>query len=166
MSQPIKLKLDVNSAISVTQEQGNEFISGYASNKGMMDTYGWVLGRPGQMDLYDIKIYKTNPILLIDHCNEGGAVAGGIVQIYEDEVGLFVKAKLAKEPKTEEVAHSIQMVREGFLKTFSISGWFTPDEKEKNLFVKVSIDEISLVAVPADNRAIGTYTKNKKANEN
>lgn len=132
------------------------FFEGYVNTKNKPDSYGDI---PTGDNVYDLSRYKTSPVLLINHNNNVKDIAGKAVQLSEDEKGLWVKFKLMDNPVSQDVAHAIEAVRQGLLKTTSIGGRWEYDSKKPNNLIKASIFEISLVAIPADPRAIGQVVK-------
>ena len=131
------------------------YIEGYANTKHKADRY---------MDIpmdgcYQLKEFKKNPLMLIDHDNSAAAAAGKFVVCEEDEKGLFVRAKLMENPVNPLVQHAINAVKEKIIKAFSIRGRWHYERKEGDphwYIKKADIWEISLVGIPADPRSLIT----------
>ena len=137
---------------AVKETDGLVFIEGYANTKNRADRYGDIPAvLHGKRDfVYDLTHFKKNPVLLIDHVNRLDHLAGSVVEIYEDETGLYFKA-LFSASQHPTVAHARNIYREGHAKGISIAGRFHyEDEANPNRLTLAEIFEISLVAVPAD----------------
>jgi HK97 family phage prohead protease len=130
------------------------YLCGYANTKGVADRYGDVPAAYNRAFVYDLDEYKKNPVLLIDHVNKIDHVAGSMVDIHEDERGLYFKAGLS-DSEYPTVAHARKVYTEGHARGISIAGQFlfeNPDKPEQLTLAKIY--EISLVAVPADPNAL------------
>lgn len=132
------------------------FFEGYVNTKNKPDSYGDI---PTGDNVYDLSRYKASPVLLINHNNDVKHIAGKAVQLSEDEKGLWVKFRLMDNPINQDVAHAIEAIKQGLLKTTSIGGKWEYDPNKPSNLIKASIFEISLVAIPADPRAIGQVVK-------
>lgn len=133
-------------------DSGNVFVSGYVNTKNKPDAYGDI---PTGKNVYDLSRYNANPVLLVDHDNSAGMVAGKAVVFEEDDKGLFKKFLLMKNAQVLVVKHAIEAVKEGMLKAFSIGGqWRYEDDTNRQLLTKAIIHETSLVAIGADPRAL------------
>ena len=97
-----------------------------------------------------------NPVLLVDHRNESGSVAGRVIDIEEDEVGLKFSARLMPIDKCHapHVKHAVACAMEGILHGISIAGIFDRDTENKSVITRAHIYEISLVAIPADQHSL------------
>ncbi len=78
----------------ITEKDGKVFLEGYANTKNRKDRYGDVPTVYSKLRafVYDIEQYQKNPVLMIDHDNQIDHVAGSMVEIKEDENGLWFKA--------------------------------------------------------------------------
>lgn len=141
------------------EEDGHLFISGYVNTKNKEDAYGDIPTNFNGNPVYDAARYKKNPVLLVDHENSSGNIAGKSVFFEETDKGWFNKFQLMKDPKNLLVAHAIQAVKEGLLKAFSIGGrWLFEDSQNPKHLTKAIIHEVSLVAIGADPRALVSST--------
>lgn len=159
----IKYKVCEGMEFKSSEEGGNWYIEAYTNTKNKPDSYGDI---PKGDNIYDLTRYKKNPLLLVDHYNSAGMVAGVAVVSQEDEKGLFQKFKLMNNPVNPTVAHAIQAVREGLVRAFSIGGsWEYGDAKNPKHLTKAHIYEVSLVGIPADERAIAGSVYQKSLQE-
>lgn len=132
------------------EENGIVKISGYANNKGIADRYGDIPTPFNRSFVYDIAEYLKNPVLMLNHSNIVGSIAGKVTKIFEDERGLYFEAELSQSD-LPEVKHARTVIQEGILKTVSIGGiWLYEDENNPTHLTLAKIYEISLVAIPAD----------------
>lgn len=139
------------------------FIEGYANTKNIADRYGDIptVYTQKRNYVYDLADFKQNPVLLIDHVNRLDHLAGSVVEIYEDEKGLYFKA-LFSASKHPTVAHARQIYKEGHARGISIAGRFHYENPQKpNQLTLAQIYEISLVAIPADPRSLATPSEQK-----
>lgn len=154
-----KVLFGIDSFKSEESEEGFVF-TGYANTKNKPDSYGDI---PKGDRVYNLKRYKKNPVILVDHLNSAANIAGTMVKIKEDENGLAFKAKLMKNPKNPLVAHAIEAFKEGHGRALSIGGiWHYEDADNPAHLTKADISEISLVGVGADERALGEIPIPKK----
>jgi len=143
-------------------EQGaNTMIEGYANTKNRADRYGDIPSvYPGLRDyVYDCEEFSKNPVLLLDHVNAVDHVAGSVVDVREDDIGLFFRAVFSASDYPG-VAHARQVYAEGHARGISIAGQFyyeNPQKPEQLTLAKIY--EISLVAVPADPNALADAMK-------
>lgn len=149
-----------------SNDSGDTFISGYVNTKNTADSYGDIPTNYQGKPVYDLSKYVKNPVLLLDHVNSGANVVGRAVEFYEDEIGLFVKFLLMKNPVNEDVAHAINAVKEGLLKGFSIGGrWAFEDQQNPAHLTRALISEISVVAIGADSNSLITNVGSKMSGE-
>ncbi len=142
------------------------FIEGYANTKNIADRYGDIPAVYPQKRnyVYDLTEFKQNPVLLIDHINRLDHLAGSVVEIYEDEKGLYFKA-LFSASNHPTIAHARQIYKEGHAKGISIAGRFHYENPQNpNQLTLAQIYEISLVAIPADPRSLARPSE-EKANQ-
>jgi HK97 family phage prohead protease len=132
-------------------EDGGFYVSGYANTKNHPDSYGHI---PTGDNVYDLSIFKFNPIAVMDHNANLDSIFGVFTEIKEDEVGLFVKLKLMENPQTERAKHAVELYKTGFARGFSICGIWEFDPQNKNHLIKATIYEISGVAIPADHLSL------------
>ena len=131
---------------------GLVYLQGYANTKNQPDRYGDIptVFQKKRDYVYELKNFAKNPVLLIDHVNKIDHLAGSVVNIREDEKGLYFKA-LFSTSSHPIVAHARHIYKEGHAKGISIAGRFHyEDSRNPNNLTLAEIYEISLVAVPAD----------------
>ena len=148
------------------QEDGKLTISGYANTKNKADRYGDIptVLKDKRDYVYDLKEFKKNPVMLLNHNNKVESIAGSYSEVREDEKGLFIKGVFT-DSDLPEIKHARQVYGEGHAKALSIAGKFLfEDDKKPNNLTLAQIYEISLVAVPADPNAM--VTAEKKCFEN
>lgn len=144
------------SELEIKAEDGVITISGYANTKGTADRYGDV---PTVMPairnyVYELTEFRKNPVMLIDHNNSVGYIAGSFTQLQEDEKGLRFKAAFSKS-NFPLVAHARTVYAEGHGKALSIAGrWFFENKDAQEQLTYADIFEISLVGVGADPNAL------------
>lgn len=146
---------------AVKEENGLVFIEGYANTKNSADRYGDIpcplYGKRNYV--YELKEFKKNPVLLVDHVNRLDHLAGSVTEIREDEKGLYFKA-LFSSSSHPVIAHARQLYREGHAKGISIAGRFHYENPSNpNMLTLAEIYEISLVAIPADPNSLASVSK-------
>lgn len=164
--QNMQFKILPMSDFKASNEDGKLTISGYANTKGKADRYGDIptVLRDKRDYVYDLKEFKKNPVMLLNHSNKVESIAGSYSEVKEDEKGLFVKGVFS-DSDLAEIKHARQVYGEGHAKALSIAGRFLfEDEKKPNNLTLAQIYEISLVAVPADPNAM--VTAERKCLEN
>ena len=147
----------------INQQDEFLFIEGYANTKNIADRYGDIPTVYSQKRnyVYDLTEFKQNPVLLIDHVNRLDHLAGSVVELYEDEKGLYFKA-LFSASKHPTIAHARQIYKEGHAKGISIAGRFHYENPQNpNQLTLAQIYEISLVAIPADPRSLAEPVEEK-----
>jgi HK97 family phage prohead protease len=97
-----------------------------------------------------IKVFRTNPVMLLDHRMSVGTIAGHWDVIREDENGLYVEGNISNAP---ELRHVRFLLMEKSLRTLSIGGVWMYAQDGRTI-EKAHLFEISLVAVPANPDAI------------
>lgn len=101
---------------------------------------------------WDLKAFKQNPVLLLFHDHHSLPV-GKAEKIWVEKGS---KSKLMFKPIFEDVTERgraiKELVKQGFLKTFSVG--FRPIDSDGNTFTKQELLEISLVNVPANPEAM------------
>jgi len=141
--------------IKVAIDDEATYITGIANNKNIADAYGDV---PKGDDVYDLKRYKKNPVVLVDHVNSVANIAGRMVKIKETDKGLEFKLRLMDNPQTDIAKHAVEAYKTGFGTALSIGGkWEYGQRNDKNgtqVLTKAFIHEISLVGVGADGHAL------------
>jgi hypothetical protein len=154
----IENKIFAISNCKIENSNGDIYLTGYANTKGIADRYGDVptIYKEKRDFVYELTEFKKNPVMLIDHKNSVENIAGSFEDIFEDDNGLFFKAKFSKSDYPL-IKHTRQVYLEGHAKALSIGGqWFFEDEKNPHNLTLAKIFEISLVAVPADPNALAT----------
>lgn len=156
LEQPVKKVLSID-GLEVKADGGAVTIRGYANTKGKADRYGdipTVFG-PLRSYVYELGEFRKNPVMLIDHRNEVGCIAGSFKVLREDSNGLYFEAEFTKSDSSPMVAHARQVYAEGHGKALSISGrWFFEDKDNPDHLTYADIAEISLVGVGADPNAL------------
>lgn len=148
------------SNFKAVEENGEIVISGYANTKNVADRYGDIPTPFNRSYVYELTEYLRNPIVLLDHEAEVKKICGKCIEIVEDEVGLFFKARITSSD-LPEMKHARTLIREDILKTVSIGGiWLFEDLENPDHLTLAKIFEISLVAIPAD--PFATFTQEKQ----
>ena len=155
------------------EEDGAIFITGYANTKGKADRYGDVPTVFSKLRdyVYDLKEFKKNPVLLVDHNNSATAIVGtfnkkmgGVIQ--EDEKGLRFKARLMDSSPDPKIQHVLEAYKKGFGRALSIGGIWQHENKDKPEQLTLAvIFEISLVGVGADSNALTEKSLPKKGEQ-
>jgi HK97 family phage prohead protease len=159
----IKTKKFEIADFKVSVEDEGTYITGYANTKGKPDSYGDIPYNLKGKPVYDLKRFKSNPVMLADHTNSVGNIVGNFVKIDEDDKGLYFKAKLMDNPQTDIAKHAIEALRQGYARAFSIGGiWLYEDSKNPKHLTTAIIHEISVVGVGADGNALSEVPKVKK----
>ena len=140
-------------------EKEGEFLifEGYANTKNKADRYGDIPTVYSKVRdyVYDLKFYKKNPVLLLNHINQTDYIAGSMMKIFEDEKGLYFKAKISNSDYGP-VKHFRTILQEGHAKAISIGGrWHYENVENTRQLTLAEIAEISAVGVGADPRALG-----------
>ena len=144
-------------------EDGRIFIEGYANTKNKPDRYGDIPTVYPKLRnyVYEIKEFVKNPVLLLDHDNNTGSIAGSFNPKYggyafEDDKGLKFKA-IFSNSDLPAVKHAKTIYSEGHGRALSIGGvWHYEDSDNPKHLTKADIFEISLVGVGADPDALTT----------
>ncbi len=147
----------------------NRLMAGYASTFGMpADHQGDVIVK-GAFSESILKIKNGGIPLLDTHNSTCSDVLGTVIDAFEDDHGLYITAKLADTPMVEECR---QKMLQGHLNKMSI-GFFTVKQsfKEHNgeeirFIEQADLMEISVVAIPANPKAIIVSVKNKDIEPN
>ena len=145
-------------------ENGLAFISGYANTKNSRDRYGDTPSVYAKLrgHVYELEEFRKNPVLLLDHRNAVGCVAGSFVELAEDERGLRFKAVFS-DSDYAPVRHARTVYTEGHARGLSIAGRFHYENPENpGQLTLAEIYEISLVAVPADPDALAQPRQEQK----
>jgi len=151
----------INDFKSGKMDDGRVFIEGYANTKNREDRYGdvpTVLSKKRNY-VYELQEFVKNPVLLLDHNNSTGNIAGSFNpkyggHIYEDDIGLKFKAVFS-DSDYPPVKHARTVYNEGHGRALSIGGqWFYEDENNPKNLTLAKIFEVSLVGVGADSAAL------------
>ena len=145
----------------VKSEDGKFYITGYANNKNKEDRYGDI---PKGDNVYDLKMYKKNPVVFVDHINSATMIVGNMVKIKEDDKGLAFKLLLRNidDVHNPQVKDAISAYKTGFGRALSIGGrWLFEDANNPKFLTKAIIHEISIVGVGADGLALTDAPKPK-----
>ena len=110
----------------------------------------------GAIDLNaDVKLFR-------DH----EAIIGKVVELREEDNGLHIRAKISETQLGNE---TLELVKDGAIRSFSVGFIPLKDEKQDRTIVrkKVDLKEVSLVAFPAyDKAAVMAVRENKEENSN
>lgn len=143
-------------------------IAGYASTFGFpADSHGDIVSRGAFVDSVQ-KIKKEGIPLLMDHNTSVKAVLGTVVDAFEDDIGLYIKARLAKTDEVDEIRKKLM---QGHLSKMSIGFFiekhsYTEDRgQEIRVIEKVNLVEVSVVTIPANDRAKILAVKHEAAQE-
>ncbi len=152
--------------IKASEEEEKFYITGIANNKNIADAYGDI---PKGDNVYDLKRYKKNPVVLVDHNNSVGNIAGKMVKIKETDKGLEFKLRLMDNPQTDIAKHAVEAFKTGFGSALSIGGIWeygkTNDKNGTRILTKATIHEISLVGIGADAQALTDVPQPKSLSE-
>lgn len=109
-------------------------------------------GEVVNVDGWDLKNFKNNPVLLLFHDHHSLPV-GKAEKIWIEKSS---KSRLMFKPVFEQITERgraiSELVKQGYLRTFSVG--FRPIDSEGNTFTKQELLEISLVNVPANPEAM------------
>lgn len=129
------------------EKDGEDFIA--IASTEVEDRQGEVV----EVEGWDIKNFKNNPVLLLFHDHHSLPV-GKAQKIWIEKGGN--KKRLMFKPVFETITERgraiSELVKQGFLKTFSVG--FKPLDSDGNRFTKQELLEISLVNVPANPEAM------------
>ncbi len=149
--QRFQIDFDIKSVTESQPKSGTLVLEGYANT--------WEEDRDGETvvkEAFDhtIKDFMTNPILLLNHKKE--QVLGGITHLVPDTTGLWTRAEVDKPPeKAEGWAHKAYAdIKNGRLKTFSMSGLFHRSKGIGDKIRRVDLYEISVVTVPSNKTSL------------
>lgn len=131
-------------------------MSGYASTFGFpADRQGDVIAK-GAFAETILNIKKNGIPLLDSHVQNGDSVIGTVIDAFEDDHGLYIKATLAETPRVDEIRAKM---KQGHLNRMSI-GFFVEKQSFKDLngesfrvIEKADLVEVSVVPIPANPRA-------------
>lgn len=163
--QKIQFKTISDLDVKLNNVDGVIYIEGYANTKNKPDSYGDIPTNFNNEPVYDFKRYKNNPVLLVDHNNSAGFIAGTMTDFYEDETGLKFKARLrpVDEIHNPITKDAVQAFITGYGRALSIGGhWIFGDKQNPSHLTKAHIHEVSLVAIGADGNAL-TRTPHPKS---
>lgn len=132
------------------EDEDGRIIEGYASVFNIEDRDGEVM-EEGAFDK-GLATFMKNPIVLLGH-NPNEPI-GTVLDTRVDKTGLFVKVKIADG--SEPADNAWKLINQGVLKAFSVGGMF---QKVKNRIVEWDLLEISVVSVPANQRAVFSVAK-------
>jgi HK97 family phage prohead protease len=139
------------------QEQEVIVIEGFGNyfGKSSGDDYSMVyIDRAGEVVVpsgMDIKAYKKNPVILLNH--DRSHVIGKAVSVSKKDEGIFIKAEIHKGACEDEVFYAI---KNGLISTFSIgfrvkAGEYKEIDKNNVFFITRSeLYECSCVTIPCN----------------
>ena len=129
--------------------EGSLKFKGYASVFGGIDSHGDTIVKGAYKKTLE---NRERPIIL--RWNHLGPIIGKLIDIYEDEKGLFVTGELTKgHTQADDVA---ALMRHGSISGFSIGYSIVSSEPSPNggkLLKEIELREISIVEEPSDNGA-------------
>jgi len=145
-------------------KQDDRILTGYASTFGLpFDSAGDVINK-GAFAKTILNVKKNGIPLLDSHKQESSHVLGTVVDAFEDDHGLFIKAVLADTPGVDEVRSKLM---QGHINKMSI-GFFIEQFEMREVngdlvrFIgEADLMEVSVVAIPANNRADIVSVKNR-----
>ena len=158
----MKTKESIITDYKLLTEDGATYITGYANNKGVEDSYGDIATSINGQPVYNLtKRFQYNPVALVDHGRSVGNIFGAFIlgpgATFEDEKGLHIKLRLMDDPQTEIARHAVAAYKSGVARAFSIGGeWVYDDPKNKSHLTSAIIYEISGVAIGADPVALSS----------
>lgn len=157
--------LDCKFEVKALGEDG--VFSGYGSVFGVKDSYGDIVV-PGAFSesLAAHRKAGTMPALLWQH--DSDEPIGAYIEMYEDNVGLFVKGQLAL--KTEGGNDAYELLKLKAISGLSI-GYVTEEEETDRVagvtkLTKLSLWEVSLVTFPANTSARVSAVKSIESMKN
>jgi len=114
-----------------------------------------------QVDGWDLKDFKNNPVILWGHDHSQPAI-GKATKTWIEGTGKSAKlmVKIAFQETTELARAVKQLVSDGFLNTLSVG--FLPIDAEGNTYTKQKLLEVSVVNVPANAQALMLSYKSLK----
>lgn len=147
-------------------DDDTRIVEGYASAFGFpADSVGDVLA-PGSFKSSLARINSEGIPLLDTHVANGHSVLGTIFQAWEDDYGLYIRAKLADTPLVEEIR---QKLLQGHLNKFSVGFYIKDSENERTesgdivqIIKDTELMEVSVVPIPANARASIVSVKSGK----
>jgi HK97 family phage prohead protease len=158
------------SAGDATMEDGGS-VKGYASTFDRIpDSYGDVIAKGAFADSLKHweEIGKPIPLLYGHSTDDPKYNIGKVTKAYEDERGLYVEAEFDAENETAQYVR--KLAKEGRLYQFSFAyevlDWDEvelEDGTKANELRKLNLFEVSLVQIPANQRAEVTEVKDAKA---
>lgn len=151
--QPEKKSFQFHLKIKSVSDEDDEKreITGFASVTGVIDRDGEVMDRHAfDEGLEDYM--KGNPIVLLNH--DSSKPIGTVLDAVVKKEGLWIRAKIAEGTTAAEEAW--KLIKQSVLRSFSVGGLF---EKIKNKIIRWDLTEISIVSVPANQRATFSIAK-------
>lgn len=149
---------------SVDPEEG--IISGYASVFGNVDSYGDIVVK-GAFEAFLKRVKETGkviPVFYGHNMEDPKANIGFVIELYEDDRGLFFKAKLDLSGDTYgRIVY--EQLKDGRLDSLSF-GYSVLDARmvDKGYeLVELELYEISVVPIPANKEALITEVKAGRA---
>lgn len=143
-------------------EGGNLVITGYGAIFGNIDSYGDII----EKGAFALTLIERKDRIAFCYQHDTWNPIGKILEIYEDEKGLFLKVMISSADKDIQTK-----VKEGILKEMSI-GYRTLDDqvemrngKEVRLLKKLTLYEVSLVTIAANPLAMIEGMKSEEKQE-
>lgn len=154
----IKEYLDFSFEVKAT-DNDKGIIEGYGSVFGNVDFHDDIV-KPGA---FTKSLQKRNPALLLHH--DMRMPAGIWIEAREDDKGLFLRGQLNMEVQSSREAFSL--AKQGALTGLSIGFFTKSDEIIDGIrhIKEVELLEVSMVTIPANQRARLTGTKSAPDNE-
>lgn len=146
----------------------SRLLSGYASAFGLpADSQGDVIVK-GAFAQSILKIKNGGIPLLDSHKQDSEHVLGTVIDAFEDEIGLYITAKLADTPRVEEIR---QKLKQGHINKMSIGFFIGKNHyrdhngEELRFIEEADLIEISVVPIPANDRATILSVKHQEVKE-
>lgn len=141
--------LDAKADLQYTEEDGDLFIQGYASDFGL-DRQGEAF-EPGAFEQGLKAFMETNPILLYHHKYD--QALGQVVDSRLDGKGLWVKARVDKPAPGSWAEDVFNKIKKGTIRAFSVGGIFRRRMTEAGPRIfDCDLGEISVTPFPVNPR--------------
>lgn len=150
---PFLLDFTIGEKAAVAEDGTGLVLRGYASD--FLPDRDLEYFSPGSFNRGLDKYLTTNPTLCFAHQRSTGI--GQVKSARIDEQGLWIEAHVSKPVPGTEREDIYNRIASGELRGFSVGGLFTRDfDSVKNMPVITDVDlaEVSVVAVPANQRTL------------
>lgn len=137
-----------------TKEKGKRLIIGGMANANVPDRMGERVEPRGM----NLKNYQKNPVILYNHGHDmafGTMPVGKALDVKLDDKGIYIEAEISQS-KSDKITAIRDLVRDGYLKTFSIGfnplAWAEEDDmdagKKVLVITEAELIENSVVPIP------------------